>query len=526
MTAILTIKDLSISFAEPVVENLSITLGAKETLAIVGESGSGKSMTAKAIMQILPQGCKISNQSRIDFTGTDLLTLTNKEMQSIRGNKIAMVFQEALSALNPVMTIGDQILEVLKTHNIKRPEGNKNHILELLKEVHLPDPQEAYDSYPHQLSGGMNQRAMIAIAIASKPQVLIADEPTTALDVTVQAKIMQLLLGLKEKYGMSLIFITHNLSLAHDFADKIAVMQEGHIVEYNDAKKFFASPQHTYSKELLSSFTSTKPKAKSSFTRAPLLTVTDLGVTYFRSGRIFCRKKPVFQLKDVTFDIHSKETIAIIGESGSGKTTIAKTIARLMDKFEGRISILGKEVTNNAAGTQIVRDAMQLIFQNPDTAMNPRFTIREILYEGLNNKYNNYSDSEKEEIIVDLITQVGLKPNIMNRYPHEFSGGQKQRICIARALSLKPKLLILDEPTSALDATIQGQVIDLLKSLQEKHEYGYLLITHDFNVVNQMADKVIVVNKGNIVESGEAAKVLYSPSHSYTKSLLASVPKI
>lgn len=526
MTEILTIKDLSMRFREPVINNLSISLCAQETLAIVGESGSGKSLTAKAIMQILPQGCKVSSNARINFAGSNLLSLTNKDMQSIRGNKIAMVFQEALSALNPVMTIGKQILEVLKTHNIKYPGGNKNHIIELLKEVHLPNPEEIYNSYPHQLSGGMNQRAMIAIAIASKPQILIADEPTTALDVTVQAKIMQLLLGLKEKYGMSLIFITHNLSLAHDFADKIAVMKQGSIVEYSDAKIFFLQPQHSYSKELLNSFVSIKPKVSGTFTGIPILEVTDLGITYFRKNKLFCRKQAIFQLKDVSFKIHHKETIAIIGESGSGKTTIAKTITKLMTTSKGQIRILGKDVKNNATGIKSIRDSVQLIFQNPDTAMNPRFTVREILYEGLNNKYKDYTQAQKDGIILDLIAQVGLAPNIMDRYPHEFSGGQKQRICIARALSLKPKLLILDEPTSALDATIQSQVIDLLKALQEKHGYGYLLITHDFTVVNKMADKVIVLNKGNIVESGNATKVLQSPNHSYTKSLLESVPKI
>ena len=526
MTTILTIKNLSMRFQEPVIHNLSISLCAQETLAIVGESGSGKSLTAKAIMQILPQGCKISSNASINFANTNLLSLTNKDMQHIRGNKIAMVFQEALSALNPVMTIGEQILEVLKTHNIKHPGGNKNYIIALLQEVHLANPEEVYNSYPHQLSGSMNQRAMIAIAIASKPQILIADEPTTALDVTVQAKIMQLLLSLKDKYGMSLIFITHNLSLAHDFADKIAVMQQGNIVEYNDAEIFFSQPQHSYSKELLSSFVSLEPKVSGTFPKSPILEAKDLGVTYFRKNKLFRRKQAIFQLKDVNFKVHNKETLAIIGESGSGKTTIAKTIARLMTTSEGSIRILGQDVKNNAAGTKLIRDSMQMIFQNPDTAMNPRFTIREILYEGLNNKCKDYTQAQKDDIILDLITQVGLDSNIMNRYPHEFSGGQKQRICIARALSLKPKLLILDEPTSALDATIQSQVISLLKDLQEKHGYGYLLITHDFTVVNKMADKVIVVNKGNIVESGDAAAVLHSPSHSYTKSLLESVPKI
>jgi ABC-type microcin C transport system duplicated ATPase subunit YejF len=526
MKEILTIKNLNIRFEEPVVKNLSISLCAQETLAIVGESGSGKSITAKAIMQILPQGCKVSNNSSIYFGETNLLSLTNKEMQSIRGNKIAMVFQEALSALNPVMTIGEQILEALKTHNIKHPGGNKHYILQLLQEVHLSNPEESYNSYPHQLSGGMNQRAMIAIAIAPKPQILIADEPTTALDVTVQAKIMQLLHKLKEKYGMSLIFITHNLSLAHDFADKIAVMQQGNIIEYNNSEPFFIDPKHSYSKELLNSFVSSKPKSSSTFTTNTILNVTNLGVTYFRKNKLFQKQQAVFKLQNVNLKIHSKETLAIIGESGSGKTTIAKAIAKLIDLSAGNINILGKDVSNTASGTQLIRDSVQLIFQNPDTAMNPRFTIKEILYEGLNNKYKHYTQADKEQVILNLITQVGLTTSIMHRYPHEFSGGQKQRICIARALSLKPKLLILDEPTSALDATIQSQVIDLLKDLQEKHEYGYLLITHDFTVVNKMADKVIVVNKGNIVESGNTLDVLHSPSHSYTKSLLESVPKI
>ena len=526
MKEILAIKNLSIQFSEPVVNNISISLRATETLAIVGESGSGKSITAKAIMQILPQGCKVSSESSIYFGGKNLLSLPNNDMQDIRGKKIAMVFQEALSALNPVMTIGKQILEVLKTHKIKNPGGNKNYILGLLTEVHMPNPEEIYDSYPHQLSGGMNQRAMIAIAIASKPEILIADEPTTALDATVQAKIMRLLHNLKEKYGMSLIFITHNLSLAQNFADNIAVMQQGNIVEYNNSDKFFSEPKHPYSKALLSSFVSSKPKTHSSFVLPAIFEVKNLGVTYFCQNKLFSKKQISFQLTNVNFKIHSKETIAIIGESGSGKTTIAKAIAKLITITDGSMSVLGENIRNNAAGTKLIRDNIQFIFQNPDTAMNPRFTIKEILYEGLNNKFRHYTQSQKDQIILDLITQVGLTPNIMQRYPHEFSGGQKQRICIARALSLKPKLLILDEPTSALDATIQCQVIDLLKDLQEKYEYGYLLITHDFAVVNKMADKVIVVNKGSIIESGDSSDILHTPSQAYTKSLLASVPKI
>jgi len=522
---VLDIKNLTINFTKTVVAIDSLTLTKGETLAIVGESGSGKSLTALAVMQLLPKSCKVSKKAKICYAGKDLLNISEKEMRYIRGRRIGLIFQEALSALNPVLTIGQQILEVLTTHKIAT-KNPKQHIIELLKEVNLPNPEKCYASYPHQLSGGMNQRAIIALAIASKPQVLIADEPTTALDVTVQTKIMELLNSLKTKHNMSVIFITHNLSLVQDFADKVAVMHTGKIIEYQNTKKFFKSPESEYSKALLDAIIIKKQQTNTQEYEDNILQVSKLGINHYNNNSWF-RKTISFSVTDINFSLSSGETLAIIGESGSGKTTIAKALLQLNEPNTGTIKLFGKKLNfGTRASTRLTQDSIQMIFQNPDTSMNPRFTIAEVMTEGLRAKKSFYSEKQIQQAIDSLLLQVGLEPNMKSRYPHEFSGGQKQRICIARALSLQPKIIICDEPTSALDVSIQAQIISLLKSLQKQHSYAYILITHDFSLVSSFADKVIVMKDGEIVEAGPVKNILLKPQQEYTKILLRSIPSM
>ena len=446
------------------------------------------------------------------------LKIPEKEMQFIRGAKISLIFQEALSSLNPVKTIGNQIKEVLLLHKIK-PKNTKKYIISLLEEVEMSDPLRVYSSYPHQLSGGMNQRAMIAMAIASKPRVLIADEPTTALDVSVQTKIMRLINNLKNKYNMSIIFITHNLSIVEDYADEVAVMQNGKIVELKNKLSFFQNPEHPYSLKLLQAASLAKKNQKLITHEDNILNVRDLCLSYSQQ-KWFARENE-FNIYDINFDLHSGETLAIVGESGSGKTTIAKAILSLQKYQRGSITIFGKKIRFGTKDSiKSITNSIQMIFQNPDTSLNPRFTVRQILSEGLIARGQVFND----ETITSLLEQVGLESTMKDRYPHEFSGGQKQRICIARALSLKPKIIICDEPTSALDVAIQEQIIELLQKIQKEQNLSYILITHDFSLVSSFADRVLVMQNGNIVEEGLVKTVLTKPKSDYTKLLLSSVP--
>lgn len=522
---IIAIRKLYMRFGEQVVTQIeSLDLYRGETLALVGESGSGKSLTARAIMQLLPADCAVHARASIHYLGKNLLTISENEMRAIRGRRIGLIFQEALSALNPVHTIGEQITEVITQHqlHVKDP---KAEAIQWLKEVHMPDPESCYDRYPHQLSGGMNQRAMIAMTLAGKPQVLLADEPTTALDVTVQASIMQLLVSLVKKHNMSMIFITHNLSIVQDFADRVAVMQNGVIRELQTTKAFFHQPQTDYGQLLLRMANLHKPSAPLPTNDTPILSAHKITVDYYQSQ--WFRQRSTFHIAPMSFDLYAGKTLAIVGESGSGKTTIAKTLLQMHPLSGGSIQLFNQPLSyGNRTSQRQVQDNIQMIFQNPDTSMNPRFTVGAILAEAIATQKPFYTAAQIDAQIDHWLQEVGLDPEMKTRYPHTFSGGQKQRIGIARALSVNPRIILCDEPTSALDVSIQNQIIQLLKTLQRKHQYSYILITHDFSLVSSMADSVIVMQNGLCVEQGDVAQVLTAPQHPYTQSLLDAIPRM
>lgn len=524
---ILSIKNLTVRFGDDrVIDDISFDIETGSTVALVGESGSGKSMTALAIMQLLPLAAKVdAKNSYIFFEGDDLLTKSELTMRKLRGDKIALVFQEAITALNPVLTIAQQIEEVLKAHtNLNRNERLKK-IIHLLNEVGIVDPEQVAKSYPHQLSGGMKQRAMIACALAGEPDLLIADEPTTALDVTIQAQVIDLLKRLQQKRKMSVLFITHDLGIVYQIADYVVVMQKGKIVEQNNTNEFFQNPTHEYSKHLFNSIPGEKNRPeRAAKTTKNILTVNDLKIYYPIRKGVF--KKVVGHVKavdGVNFDLHSGKTLALVGESGSGKTTVGMGILQLIQTTSGNVLFDGKDVAHiKAHELNLCRKDFQIIFQDPYSSMNPRMMIRDIVLEGMRAQNMTISDDRAGE----LLSMVGLDPEFQYRYPHEFSGGQRQRICIARALAVEPKLIICDEPTSALDVSVQMHILKLLIKLQEKFNLAYLLITHDFSVVAFMADQVAVMYHGKIVEQGEVMDILKEPQDEYTKRLLASVPTI
>lgn len=506
--------------------NLSVESG--KTLALVGESGSGKSMIALAIMQLLPPGIFIEPTSSIFLNGKDLLTLSELQMRQVRGRRVAIIFQEAITALNPVLTIGEQISEVIKFHfKLKRREIYARSI-NLLHEVGIPDPVFYYKAYPHELSGGLKQRAMIAIALAGEPELLIADEPTTALDVTLQAQIIALLKDLQQKRGMGLIFITHDLGIVYQVADTVAVLYKGEVVESASAEDFFTGNKHPYTKKLFAALPgwSAPPLRPNSDENPILLKVAGLKVYYpIKKGLLKRTVGYVKAVDDVNLEIKKGQTLALVGESGSGKTTTGMAILRLTPIFSGRVFFENQDLTQlTQRNLTHLRHDYQVVFQDPYGSMNPRMLIRDIIAEGLN--VQKLSESQIEQKIDDLLSYVGIELDAKDRYPHEFSGGQRQRICIARALAVEPKLLICDEPTSALDVSAQMKILQLLLKLQQEKGLAYLLITHNIAVVEYMADEVAVMKKGQIVEKGRVDQVLYQPQNSYTQKLLQAVPQV
>ena len=534
---LLEVKDLYIGFQtenciEPIIHDINFFIHRGETFALVGESGSGKSVTALSVMQLLPAAARVGNQSQIMLEDDDLLQLTEIEMRKIRGRRIGMIFQEAMAALNPVLTIGNQIGEVLKCHFPLTKGERHNRILSLLEDVGIKDPPMCSQSFPHQLSGGMKQRAMIAMALAAKPDLLIADEPTTALDVTIQAQILELLQDIQKKTTMSVLFITHDLGVVAQIADRIAVMQKGKIVEQTSSNEFFTNPQHLYSKQLLAAIPSWENRerevAEIKADEKPKLKVENLKVYFPIRKGIF--KRTVGHIKaveDVSFSLYEGRTLALVGESGSGKTTSGKGLLWLTPPTAGKIQY-DEQILSNL-GAKIMhqmRGKLQIIFQDPYSSMNPRMTVAEIIEEGMVSQKIGKTAEEREACIEELLEQVGLSTDHKYRYPHEFSGGQRQRICIARALAVKPKIIICDEPTSSLDVTVQMQILKLLGQLQKTSGLAFLLITHDFSVVAYLADEVAVMYEGKIVEHGPVEHILHSPQHPYTKKLLASVPTI
>lgn len=529
---LLTVKDLTVSFPgqhkiQPVVSDLAFDLQASECLGIVGESGSGKSMTALAIMQLLPYAARVSQASKVIFHEHNLLECSELQMQSFRGLKIGMIFQDAMSAFNPVLTIAQQMDEVLKKLKYTYAQ-RQQRALQLLAEVGIKQVRRCYKAYPHELSGGQRQRAMIAMALCGKPELIIADEPTTALDVTIQAQVLDLLLELRDKQSLALLFITHDLAVVSQVADNVIVMQKGNVVERNVAKEFFLSPQHDYSKKLLAALPG-EASRKTAFTEKPLaVNVKDLKV-YFPGDRSWWRRQRdwIKAVDGVSFNIQQGETLALVGESGSGKTTVARSIIRLQAATQGEIIFTGRDLCQ-LASTQLrsVRKDIQIIFQDPFASLNPRRMVADSIIEGMAAQKIIIQRSAQLQRVDELLQRVGLDPACKWRYPHEFSGGEKQRICIARALALKPKLLILDEPTSALDVSIQKQVLDLLDDLQQQDNIAYLLITHNIAVVAYLAHRVAVMYQGKIVEQGGALELLKQPRHEYTRRLLSAVPRI
>jgi ABC-type microcin C transport system duplicated ATPase subunit YejF len=525
---LLEVKNLSVNFTtqQKVVDDISFDVYPGETFALVGESGSGKSITALSVLRLLPYAAKI-HAGTIALQGENLLAIPEAAFAHIRSRRIGLIFQDSMSALNPVMTIGAQIAEVLNRHFQLAKAECGQQVLSLLQQVEMPEPERRMEEYPHQMSGGQRQRVMIAMALAARPELLIADEPTTALDVTIQAQVLELMKNLQKKNGMALWIITHDLALVSTIADRIAVMQQGKIVETADRRGFFHHAKHPYSLKLLAAQPSLSSCLhKNLDNKKVLLSVKDLKVHYpIRRGLLKRIVGYVKAVDGVSFDIQQGKTLALVGESGCGKTSLGKSLLNLIEAWEGDVMLDGNELYN---GNKINcrRAEMQIIFQDPFTAMNPRMLVGDIIAEGLRSLRPDVNDEQRHLRVAELLRQVDLPEASALRYPHEFSGGQRQRICIARALAVEPKIIVCDEPTSALDVSVQAQIIVLLKQLQKLRGLSYLLITHNFGVVAEMADEVAVMYKGKIVEHGEVEQVLMQPKHEYTQTLLRAVPVI
>jgi ABC-type microcin C transport system duplicated ATPase subunit YejF len=525
---LLSVEQLSVTFnqSQTVVDAISFTIQAGETFALVGESGSGKSMTALSVLRLLPNNATLTAES-INLQGNELTTHSELELCQIRGRRIGLIFQDPLSSLNPVMTIGSQIAEVINIHfNLSKTEL-KQRVLELLQQVEIPNPEHRLKDYPHQLSGGQRQRVMIAIALAGKPDLLIADEPTTALDVTIQAQILALLKNIQRQTGMALWLISHDLALVSTMADKVAVMQKGKIVETGLTAELFANPKHPYTQKLLSVLPSIHHagKLQGDTHPAPLLQVTDFYCHYPIRKGIFKRVVDYVRAVDgVNFSIAQGKTLALVGESGCGKTTLGKSLLNLLPS-QGSVVINGVEL-NALTGEALRRQRanIQIVFQDPFSSMNPRLLVADIIAEGIRALHPDITETDRIARVKKLLQQVDLPEDSLYRYPHEFSGGQRQRICIARALAVEPKLIVCDEPTSALDVSVQAQIIQLLKTLQQNQGVSYLFITHDLAVVAEIAHEVAVMYQGKIIEQGSAEQVLTQPQHAYTQQLLNAVP--
>lgn len=522
---ILDIQNLTIAFQQNgqqrvVVENLSLSIAKGETLALVGESGSGKSVTALSVLRLLPSPPVVYISGDILFNGESLLNADEKILRQHRGNSISMIFQEPMVSLNPLHQIEKQLSEVLIIHRGMRKEAARGEILDVLDRVGLRDAQKRLNAYPHQLSGGERQRVMIAMAILTKPSLLIADEPTTALDVSVQAQILTLLKELKQEMNMSLLFITHNLNIVRKLADNVAVMCQGKCVEQNQRDRLFNQPQHPYTQKLLDSEPSGRaiPLAESS---GNLLEIKNLSIGFPISGG-FLKPKSVRQaVNKISFSIRKGESLGLVGESGSGKSTTGLALLRLL-KSQGEIVFDGQPLqTLNMRQMLPYRSRIQIVFQDPFSALNPRLTVSQIIAEGLE-VHQSLTKEQREAQVINTMIEVGLDPDTRHRYPTEFSGGQRQRISIARALILHPELLILDEPTSSLDRTVQAQILALLKKLQQQHQLTYLFISHDLQVIRSLCHKIVVMRNGEIVEQGDCETVFNAPQHPYTQNLLAN----
>lgn len=524
--AILTIEDLDVKFRSMdtvvhAVKGNSIQLERGQTLAIVGESGSGKSVTARSVMRLLPGNAILGDEAKIDFDGMDVLKLSEPEIRAIRSVRVSMIFQEPMSSLNPVYTIGAQIAEVILVHQKVSKSEAMAQALKLLNDVQIPDPEDRLKQYPHQLSGGQRQRVMIAIALANNPDLLIADEPTTALDVTVQAEILALLKDLQKKYGLSVILITHDLTVVEKISDEVVVMRLGEVVERGKTADVFKDPQHPYTRALIASEPSGDPVPYTAG-KPPLLSAKDVRVEFLlrKKGFFGGHERKLVAVNDISLDVHPGETVGIVGESGSGKTTFGKAMIRLISNHGGEIHYGDTRIdTLDKQGLKPIRRHMQMVFQDPFASLNPRMTVRQLVGEGLIINKVGTSEDRRERIATALV-DAGLDASIMNRFPHEFSGGQRQRIAIARAIVMKPEFILLDEPTSALDLTVQAQIIDLLRKLQIEHGLSYVFISHDLKVVRALCHRILVMQHGSLVEEGITSEVMDNPKTDYMKRLI------
>jgi microcin C transport system ATP-binding protein len=523
---VLSVQDLQVQFGQgpqavQAVRGVSFELTRGETLALVGESGSGKSVTALSILRLLPYPLAHHPAGRIMLDGQDLLTAPERAVRAVRGDRVGMVFQEPMTSLNPLQSIAQQVGEVITLHRGLRGTALQNRVVELLELVGLPDPRQRLNALPHQLSGGQRQRVMIAMALANDPDILIADEPTTALDVTIQAQILHLIKDLQKRLGMAVLFITHDLTIVRKLADRVCVMKDGLIVEDKPVEALFRAPEHPYSQRLLASEPSGSPVAADP-NAPPLVEVNDFRIWFPLKGGLLRRTIGHVKAVDgVSLTVRQGHTVGVVGESGSGKTTLAMGLLRLT-KGVGGLRFDGQEIgTLSQSALRPLRREMQVVFQDPYGSLSPRMTVGDIIGEGLA-VHRIGTPAERKEAVAAVLDEVGLSPDHATRYPHEFSGGQRQRIAIARALVLKPRFMVLDEPTSALDLSVQSQIIDLLRTLQQRHKLAYLFISHDLRVVRALADHILVMKNGQVVEQGPARQIFDQPQQPYTRALLAA----
>jgi len=556
---LLQIKNLSIGFKsenglKPIIKNISYNIFENEIVGVVGESGSGKSVSSLAIMGLLPKKISQITSGDIIFNTTELTTLNDKQFQNIRGNEIAMIFQEPMSSLNPSMRCGKQVEEILFKHTSLSKKEVKAEVISLFEKVKLPDPNRAYSAYPHEISGGQKQRVMIAMAIACKPKLLIADEPTTALDVTVQKDIILLLKELQQDTKMSILFITHDLSLISEIAQRVLVMYQGEIVEQNETDSIFKHPENEYTKALIKARPSLNERLKrlptikdvmqktvsketitaelraktheEIYSKAPILEVVNLEKEYISKSGLFSKPESFKAVNNVSFKLYEGETLGLVGESGCGKSTLGNAILLLNRPTSGHIFYKGKDITIlNKAEEKVLRKDIQIIFQDPFASLNPRLTVGQAIMEPMQVHKLYNSKSERKEKAINILNRVGLDESAFNRYPHEFSGGQRQRIGIARTVALQPKLIVCDESVSALDISVQAQVLNLLNELKENFGFTYIFISHDLAVVKYMSDQLLVMNKGKIEELDDADVIYASPKKDYTKKLIEAIPK-
>ncbi|MBY5356429.1 ABC transporter ATP-binding protein [Rhizobium leguminosarum] len=524
---LLSVRDLSVAFHQGgetslAVDHISFDIAKGEVVALVGESGSGKSVSANSILRLLPYPSASHPSGEILFKGKDLLKASERELRDVRGNDITMIFQEPMTSLNPLHTIEKQIAEILALHQGMTGQSARQRVLELLNQVGIREPEKRLKAYPHELSGGQRQRVMIAMALANRPELLIADEPTTALDVTVQAQILELLRQLKAVHGMSLLFITHDLGIVRKFADRVCVMTKGRIVETGAVEDVFANPKHDYTRHLLASEPRGEPPLADP-SKPMVMEGSDIRVWFpIKSGLMRRVVDHVKAVDGIDLSLRAGQTLGVVGESGSGKTTLGLALTRLISS-EGRIAFVGTDIAGYSfSEMRPLRNQLQVVFQDPYGSLSPRMSVGDIVAEGLKVHERSLTAEERDQRVCWALEEVGLDPLTRWRYPHEFSGGQRQRIAIARAMVLKPRFVMLDEPTSALDMSVQAQVVDLLRDLQKKHDLAYLFISHDLKVVKALANDVIVMRFGKVVEQGPSADIFRAPKDDYTKALMAA----